>query len=392
MGNPDTINPAIWIIWASALIIPCLVNLALWKKDHVLALHLKKSYKTSPSLFPNQPSPRISFLIAAWNEETAIDKCIQGIQHLPYSNIEIVICAGGEDNTYQVASRFANPRVIILEQIPGEGKQRSLKRCLQASTGEIIYLIDADCLLSTASFIYCIQPILDRREDVVTGSFYTPTPDQTKAFFIYIQMATRAYTAAHQPAYSQGLLGGNSAIRRDNLDRAGGFDNQVRTGTDYDLAKRLIGTGTRIRYEVFSTIESDFPITIKAYFRQQSRWIRNVVMHGIRYKAYREVFNNLLTSFSGCFMFTIPLIILSLVLSQRSLTFALHLLSAAWMTLLLYVLFSRVRYLKFTNIWPGKYSPNASIWFVLPFYICIDFIAWTLPLLEYPSKKFRHRW
>ncbi len=249
MGNPDTISIVFWILWVSVIIIPLFINLALWKKDYKLAIHLNKSYNAPDSLPTYQHLPKISFLITAWNEQNSIENCIRGILNLPYSNLELVICAGGEDKTYQLATKFIGSQVIVLEQRPQEGKQRSLKRCLQASTGEIIYLIDADCVLSLASFLYCIKPILDKKEDAVTGSFYTPIPDQRRNLFVHLQIATRSYTAAHQPVYSQGLLGGNSVIRRENLEKAGGFDNQVITGTDYDLAKRLVKTGTRIRYE-----------------------------------------------------------------------------------------------------------------------------------------------
>ncbi|NJK33015.1 MAG: glycosyltransferase [Deltaproteobacteria bacterium] len=86
-------------------------------------------------------------LVAAWHEADHIGAHIAAFQALRYPNKELILCAGGADGTCAIAQGCANESIHILEQMPGEGKQRALRRCYAAASGELIYLTDADCLL-----------------------------------------------------------------------------------------------------------------------------------------------------------------------------------------------------------------------------------------------------
>ena len=111
----------------------------------------------------------MSFLVAAWNEEATLQACIEAILGLSYPNLEIVLCAGGADRTWEIASRLSDARLILLEQHPGDGKQKSLQRCLERSSGDMIYLLDADCRITEEAFARILGPILHREELAVTA-------------------------------------------------------------------------------------------------------------------------------------------------------------------------------------------------------------------------------
>src|SRR5207247_1198210 len=100
-------------------------------------------------------------LVAAWNEAAGIARHVQSVLALRYPDLDFVLCAGGPDGTCEQARLAMSGRGTLLEQAPGEGKQRALRRCLAASTGDIVYLTDADCVLDDQSFERVIARIVD---------------------------------------------------------------------------------------------------------------------------------------------------------------------------------------------------------------------------------------
>lgn len=361
-----------------------------WQRDRRRANELRHKAAVSPKL-PNENQPLISFLVPAWNEQNTIRRCVEAILDLPYPNLELVVCAGGQDKTYSIAKSYRRNNVHILEQQPGEGKQFALQRCLDVSHGEIIYLVDADCVIEPDNFFNIIYPILADDVQVVSGSFYLPLVEQRQNPFVVSQAAGAAYAASrYTDNYSQGLLGGNCAVARTTLHRAGEFKNPVRSGTDYDLAKRLLAHNERIRYNPFGFILAEYPIHLRPYYRQQVRWIRNVVLHGLEYKAYTEVFRNLTPSFIGLLVWITPLIALLFLLIQANLQITL-LLIFLWINLFGFAFLSRLRYCCFLEIWPGLRRPKGLL-VLLPVYMMVDFFIWALALFEYPSKALRQRW
>jgi cellulose synthase/poly-beta-1,6-N-acetylglucosamine synthase-like glycosyltransferase len=381
-----------WMPIAVVILAPLIFNLLQWRRDLKRIQRLAGARKAVPSLeLPGGGAPKVSFLVTAWNEESTLRPCLEAIQRLSYPNLEIVVCAGGTDGTWEVASEIGDARLILLAQGPGDGNAKSLQRCLERAAGEIIYHLDADCLITGEAFARILGPILRGEEEAVTSSPCTPLAGQLEIPFVVSQCATQVYTSIYQPEYSSGLAGANSAIRRGALEQAGGFDAAVRTGVDYDLSQRLRGQGTRVRYEAEASIPVEFHTQVGAYLRQQSRWIRNVVMHGLRFRAYREAASCLATSLVGLGMLTLPLLALGLALWPGVSPAAARIVAAVWALAFLQAYFSRLRYVNVAARWLGASFPR-RVAALLPLFLLVDFVAWTMPLVQYPSKARRERW
>jgi cellulose synthase/poly-beta-1,6-N-acetylglucosamine synthase-like glycosyltransferase len=384
-------DSSIWILILGVLLPPLIFNLRQWRLDLKRIHRLEASRTKIPPLdLPADQAPGVSFLVAAWNEESTLRSCIEAIQRLSYPNFQILLCAGGTDGTWKIASKFSDPRLVLIAQRPGDGKQESLQRCLEKASGKIVYLLDAGGFITSGAFARILGPILSGDEQVVTGSPCTPIPEQIKNPFVASQCASQVYTSVYQPQYSSGLLGANSAILRQAVDQAGGFNAAFRTGGDYDLGKRLLRQQKRIRYEVEASFPIEFHTDVRGYLRQQARWIRNVAVHGLRFGAYREVASSLSCSLVGFAMLLLPCLALMLAFTRISAT-AGRVLAAIWMCAFLHGFFSRLRYLRVAERWLGVRFPQRVLaW--LPLFLLIDFVAWTIPLIQYPSRVMRERW
>jgi cellulose synthase/poly-beta-1,6-N-acetylglucosamine synthase-like glycosyltransferase len=353
-------------------------NLWKWRHDRTLADHLRTELVRPRPALP--ATPRVSILVAAWNESRFIERHINSVLGLSYPNTEYVLCAGGTDGTFEIARAYASSSVIVLQQLPGEGKQRALQRAFEQSTGEIVFLTDADCLLDDENFERTIQPIVYGKEFATSGDSM-PLPEQlTGALFSRYQWAVQEYAAAHAGAYLDSLLGRNAAVHRAVLGDVAEFRGDVPTGTDYHLGKRLRRAGYAIRHVPHSLVRTDYPSDLRVYIRQQRRWLRNVVLLGAQSGSWHEVRQAVLTSAVGATMLLTPVMIP--VLGQAVL--------AMWWLAFLHSAAAKVRYVAFASRITGQSDATSAL--LAPAFTLLEFCVWALPLVDYPFTTRRRQW
>ncbi len=352
-------------------------NWRLWQRDNNLAARLRAEHPPLPDL---SRTPRVSVLVAAWNERAHIDAHVRSFLGLRYPNIELILGAGGSDGTLQHARRYVGERVIVLEQQPGEGKQRTLARCMQHASGDIIYLTDADCLYDDDALKRLLAPMIDGGEHAATGRSRPLEQQQQNTLALYMWTAD-VMSSAHSSTYSSGLLGRNAALTRQAIERIGGLGFTARTGTDYQLAKRLLNAGIAIRYVGDSIVPSAYPETLRIYRHKQSRWLRNLLLHARRYNAMDDLRLTLRTVTTGLLMLLLPLSAWRLG----------RLILVAWSLLVAHAVCSKIRYAFFTARLYHRSLPLRFFVGLLPLTL-IDFAIWASPVLDLVHPSRRERW
>jgi len=92
-----------WPFIGAVILLPLVLNLRQWRLDCRRIRQLAASPADVPGLESLSDPPIVSFLVAAWNEESTVQPCIDSILHLTYPKLEIVLCAGGTDRTWEIA-------------------------------------------------------------------------------------------------------------------------------------------------------------------------------------------------------------------------------------------------------------------------------------------------
>jgi cellulose synthase/poly-beta-1,6-N-acetylglucosamine synthase-like glycosyltransferase len=359
-------------------------NWRLWRRDKAL-LAARPAPEPLPPLSAWPALPLVSVLAAAWNEALHIDGFIDSFLALRYPHKELALCAGGQDGTYERACKYAGPLVKVLRQSPGEGKQRALARAFHEARGEIIFLTDADCRLADEPFERTLRPVvtagdLAGNEQVATGDS-RPFDRQLALGFPFAQAATQLYSAWHAPEYVPGILGRNCAVRRSLLAETGALDVPAPTGTDYVLAKTLIAAGARIRHAPDSLMPTEYPTTVREYVRQQSRWLKNLLLVGYRFKDWFHVRAALLSMALGFIMLGLPL--LAPLLGP----------AAIWLYVILWAhtILARLRYARFYRLIDPRGASDKPLLTI--FHVALaDYLAAVKAAFDVLAKKGRRQW
>jgi glycosyltransferase involved in cell wall biosynthesis len=117
---------------------------------------------------------RLSVIIPCYNEINTIDSIIEAVLLAPYSDIEIIIIDDkSNDGTREKLKFLIEPsgkvhQVLYHEK--NQGKGAAIRTGIQAATGDIIIIQDADLEYDPNEYPRLIEPILNNRADVVFGS------------------------------------------------------------------------------------------------------------------------------------------------------------------------------------------------------------------------------
>jgi glycosyltransferase involved in cell wall biosynthesis len=221
----------------------------------------------------------VSVIIPAHNASTTLGACLDGLarEHIPGSAGElIVVDDASTDDTRQIATR---PGVRVLSG-PGTGPSAARNTGARAAEGEVLVFLDADTVPQPGWLREMIAPLQDPQIVAVKGRYRT---DQRTIMARFAQLEFEwKYARLERATRVDFVDTGTAAYRRDLFLTTGGFDEQLRSGEDVDLAFRLASQGAQFAFNPRAVVQHHHTEDLLGYFVKKAKYA------GVRVELYRR--------------------------------------------------------------------------------------------------------
>lgn len=132
---------------------------------------------------------KVSLIIPVYNESPHLQKFLEMIDALQLQiEKELVIVDDcSTDNSWEIINNFRFSTSVILDQQErNRGKGAAIRKGIERATGDIIGIQDADFEYETEDISRLLQPIIDRKADLVFGSRFKKSNPQVFRTFHYL--------------------------------------------------------------------------------------------------------------------------------------------------------------------------------------------------------------
>lgn len=133
----------------------------------MLAAKLRKQTVTRAPI-----EPKVTLIIAAWNEERSIARRLENALELDYprDKLEIIVASDGSDDaTVEIGRRFEKSGVIVLD-LPRRGKIFALNDAVARASGAILVFSDANSMYDARAIRMLVRNFADDKVGGVCGN------------------------------------------------------------------------------------------------------------------------------------------------------------------------------------------------------------------------------
>jgi cellulose synthase/poly-beta-1,6-N-acetylglucosamine synthase-like glycosyltransferase len=194
--------------------------------------------------------PRVSFIVAAYNEAAVIGQKLDNTLALDYPRhlLEIIIVTdGSHDETANIAADYHDQGVILLHQPERRGKSAAINRAVERATGEILVFSDANAFYRDNALRMLVRHFSDPSTGCVSGKkTIRPTAASvTESESIYWKYESFIKSSESRLGMTTAIVGEMMALRKEHFSPIpAGIIND-----DAYLALNSLRSGYRVIYE-----------------------------------------------------------------------------------------------------------------------------------------------
>jgi len=166
--------------------------------------------------------------------------CLKSVKNQTYGNIELIVADNNStDDTKAIARKYT-------DKVFNKGPERSAQRNfgVSESTGEYVVIIDSDMKLSPQVIENCVRNIEENADNV---GVVIPEESFGEGFWAQCKKLERSFYIGVE------WMEAARFFRKSVYQEAGGYDEVMISGEDWDLSQRIAkyGTITRVNDLIF---------------------------------------------------------------------------------------------------------------------------------------------
>jgi len=231
--------------------------------------------------------PLVTIIVPSWNEKVIFKQCLESISKLTYPKLNVIVNAGGSEETIKIAKSFENySNFRILQQEAG-GKIKAINDCFKYISEGVLYLVDADVYVTDETLLRMLIPLTNYNEDIVTGGARPLKSQENINLVKYLYMNRNLSFRRKFSRYNLNMISGaDTTLKYDVIKAIGKFSENSVYSVEVSQGEDLLSKGykfyrlTDYRGQVYTKV----PDTIKIWIRQKIRWNENSIVYTYQHK------------------------------------------------------------------------------------------------------------
>lgn len=190
----------------------------------------------------NHKIPTVSVVIPVYNRGKFVRETINSVLRQTYNDFEVIaVDDGSKDDSLAVLNSFGDC-ITVLQHPNGEnrGQSAAINLGLERARGRYVAVLDSDDLWMPEKLSVLIEYLETHPEIglVYSNGQWVDEGGNSKGV-IYRSNHVETSDASAVLLNCYFALPSNSVIRREAFEKAGGFDETLRTAQDHDMAVRI---------------------------------------------------------------------------------------------------------------------------------------------------------
>jgi glycosyltransferase involved in cell wall biosynthesis len=197
-----------------------------------------------------KPLPKVTVIIPCYNRGKYIAETVESVLNQTYPNVELVVVDDAcTDNSRELLERYSD-RIRILEH-PGRvnrGQSAALNLGIRSSESDYVAFLDSDDLFAPTKIEKQVRFLEENPQFGMVYANGHAVDENGKVIHRFYGKNHREDSDPNRVLLDcYFLLPNNSLLRRKVLDKAGLFDESLRSAQDHDMAIRVAEV-TKIAY------------------------------------------------------------------------------------------------------------------------------------------------
>ncbi len=216
--------------------------------------------------------PKVSIIVASYNSQQTIEECLKSLLALDYTkgSIEVIVMDGGsKDATVKIAEKFPIEVVSIRLNAPA-----AYNYAMKIVQHPILGFVDADAKVEAGWLKHLVPHLEEPKVAGVSGGIETWNTDNKWARSIGYELKNRYRRIGK---YAGRIATMNLLLKKEVIEEAGGWDENLPSQYDTDLGYRLSAKGYKIAYEPNAVCYHYNRPTLHAYYKQQLQYGKNTL-------------------------------------------------------------------------------------------------------------------
>jgi glycosyltransferase involved in cell wall biosynthesis len=134
------------------------------------------------------PNLLLSVIVPAYNEAATVETALKRIREVELRLEIIVVNDASSDGTREILAQLEEKRLVdrVLHHEKNRGKGAAIRTGIEAATGDVVVVQDADLEYDPQDLPALLRPIRSRQADAVYGSRFQGGPHRVLYFWHYV--------------------------------------------------------------------------------------------------------------------------------------------------------------------------------------------------------------